>query len=162
MRVATRSGTPTSPLCGISIHATHAGGDMKKHGHCAGTNDFNPRHPCGWRPGKSTSKHSKGKFQSTPPMRVATYFILSLGGHTKYFNPRHPCGWRLKSASRFPSCPVFQSTPPMRVATSLKRQITSTNSFQSTPPMRVATRTAGAGIFQQHNFNPRHPCGWRR
>ena len=55
---------------------------------------FNPRHPCGWRHLFDVAFHGGCRFQSTPPMRVAT----QVGGITS-------------------SADVFQSTPPMRVAT---------------------------------------------
>ena len=56
----------------ISIHATHAGGDSSRSSHHSEYRNFNPRHPCGWRlfPGDAVKLND-------------------------YFNPRHPCGWRL-------------------------------------------------------------------
>ena len=57
---------------GISIHATHAGGD----------------------PEASKGRTIDTQFQSTPPMRVATAFLQAFFILPPYFNPRHPCGWR--------------------------------------------------------------------
>ena len=82
---------------GISIHATHTGGDAQEIGCSASSVHFNPRHPYGWRPcltspiSSSTThfnpRHPYGwrlddsiitdlsaRFQSTPPIRVATFF----------------------------------------------------------------------------------------
>ena len=56
-------------------------------------------------------------FQSTPPVRGATFDSSSLLTVLGNFNPRPPCGGRLKAA--YPSYyrDIFQSTPPMRGAT---------------------------------------------
>ena len=101
----------------ISIHATLAGGDVKIDPACKALRaDFNPRHPCGWRP------YSAGREECKI-----------------YFNPRHPCGWRLKSNAGFFLSRLFQSTPPLRVATILRPGQGRQCLFQSTPPLRVAT-----------------------
>ena len=66
-------------------------------GYQAGQNhyNFNPRHPCGWRQeGLLLEYLYANKFQSTPPMRVATQPTFTKDGVA-----------------------LFQSTPPMRVAT---------------------------------------------
>ena len=55
--------------------------------------DFNPRHPCGWRHDLTAYQCDEIIFQSTPPMRVATW-SASDRLRISYFNPRHPCGWR--------------------------------------------------------------------
>ena len=104
----------------------------------------------------------QSRFQSTPPMRVATLFFSALdtadiisihathaGGDRlmptsrfpsrTHFNPRHPCGWRRCSFSN-----IFRHME-----------------FQSTPPMRVATCIRCTGYLKTAYFNPRHPCGWR-
>ena len=138
MRVATLPGPPTIPSTGISIHATHAGGDSFRamplslttisiHATHAGGDwtffslimvprYFNPRHPCGWR-------------------RILHFLFCS----AYYFNPRHPCGWRRRM-----------------IKMTHRREV-----FQSTPPMRVATRICGLARTCPFHFNPRHPCGWR-
>ena len=130
------------------------------------------------------SKVTLLKFQSTPPIRVAT-----LGRFCVVFFPQ------------------FQSTPPIRVATSVRSilvvllliSIHATHTggdipivydkaldrlFQSTPPIRVATKRpaitnkpTAISIHATHtggdpllpdilqsggDFNPRHPYGWRR
>ena len=102
---------------GISIHATHAGGDAHS----------------------LTVSGGGGRFQSTPPMRVATAGCQSRIKELKDFNPRHPCGWRQRTV----------------------RQFLGKMQFQSTPPMRVATRRGCDGKGIHSHFNPRHPCGWR-
>ena len=146
----------------ISIHATHAGGDViiflleggetiSIHATHAGGDFFQRFFPC-----------AICRFQSTPPMRVATLTIVDqhyiekisihathAGGDSYetvyeasniYFNPRHPCGWR----------PDFQGTR-----------------FSLWPISIHATHAGGdpTVIDDQRlsrDFNPRHPCGWRR
>ena len=102
----------------ISIHAPRAGGDTLLPGLNTKKRHFNPRPPCGGRPGVSNHQ----------------------GGHKKYFNPRPPCGGRhvtlLPRIARF----QFQSTPPVRGATPLILLCVNSNIFQSTPPVRGATR----------------------
>ena len=72
MRVATPLPQCCCCICQISIHATHAGGDIRHEFGGAGRIYFNPRHPCGWRPTAVGKVFFPTKFQSTPPMRVAT------------------------------------------------------------------------------------------
>ena len=93
----------------------------------ANVRDFNPRSPCGERPGKSFSELMAGGFQSTLPVWGATslfgYVEISLiisihaprvgsdlswpssKSNSSNFNPRSPCGERL-----VPPAPVFGST----------------------------------------------------
>ena len=145
----------------ISIHATHAGGDAGQTHLKHDQNYFNPRHPCGWRQSFCNIFPNKPRFQSTPPMRVATLSTVPplsqpgisihathAGGDCRlafprlaqpHFNPRHPCGWR-------PLLPCIVAVLMI---------------FQSTPPMRVATWLIVVTAEQRQNFNPRHPCGWR-
>ncbi len=92
-------------------------------------------------------------FQSTPPIRVATWpsknvqVFLRISIHAthtggdmvscgwwkriNHFNPRHPYGWRPGLSAFRTNGRLFQSTPPMLTA--------SPKGFQSTPPIRVAT-----------------------
>ncbi len=107
---------------GISIHATHTGGDTAPWLWLYDDDDFNPRHPYGWRPYSVLAPPSPNRFQSTPPIRVATQHyqdgkILDTFQSTPpirvatelpnsqrlwvdHFNPRHPYGWRPYSAFR--------------------------------------------------------------
>ena len=78
----------------ISIHATHTGGDRYLSLLLIGAWNFNPRHPYGWRQGTSLCCLTSGAFQSTPPIRVATWRSLMRCTCVSNFNPRHPYGWR--------------------------------------------------------------------
>ena len=55
---------------------------------------FNPRAPCGARPGRSGCGQTCHRFQSTRPLRGATAPASSLPSTPSNFNPRAPCGAR--------------------------------------------------------------------
>ena len=145
----------------ISTHAPLAGRDHAKNQPEEDHEDFNPRAPCGARPGVGDAKH-----------------------RTSYFNPRAPCGARRPGMTRSARGIGFQPTRPLRGATpgtatpSLKRV------FQPTRPLRGATTVyhkfyaksristhaplAGRDLLTciasatRSHFNPRAPCGARR
>ena len=62
------------PLC-VSIHAPHAGRDSRRFGNCTERRCFNPRAPCGVRLTVTKDEPSFYVFQSTRPMRGATFCI---------------------------------------------------------------------------------------
>ena len=72
IRVATVPSSMEYGIRGISIHATHTGGDWSWPARSQTSIDFNPRHPYGWRHLRSRYRIWRGLFQSTPPIRVAT------------------------------------------------------------------------------------------
>ena len=101
----------------ISIHAPRAGRDFGGVGEDGLPGDFNPRAPCGARPGVISLRPGSKLFQSTRPVRGATLIILNSGAASRrfqstrpvrgatspvlpqaynlvYFNPRAPCGAR--------------------------------------------------------------------
>ena len=125
----------------ISIHAPHAGrdGDLIPLG-CKSWNHFNPRAPCGARRSTSTMVSPSSEFQSTRPMRGATYRQRQKTRETKNFNPRAPCGARQGLRHINPDAARFQSTRPMRGATEISIKNEAEFRFQSTRPMRGATR----------------------
>ena len=56
----------------VSIHAPRAGSDVQCRPHPAPHTRFNPRSPCGERPGFYNMDCMEGMFQSTLPVRGAT------------------------------------------------------------------------------------------
>ena len=93
MRVATGRTGGTAEQAGISIHATHAGGDYElRTNRNAGGISIHATHAGGDVTIRECGK-GDGLFQSTPPMRVATRDDGACGNRHD-FNPRHPCGWR--------------------------------------------------------------------
>ena len=108
-----------SGACPISIHTPHAGSD---------------RH---WK----TTNSTWNRFQSTLPMRGATFIKSPEYSEVTNFNPHSPCGER-------PFGPYIFS---------VIHQI-----FQSTLPMRGATPASSAILLYLRYFNPHSPCGERR
>ena len=122
---------------------------------------FNPRAPCGARPTRRQKARWDALFQSTRPMRGATFWrngILqyrSVSIHAPHagrdtcrsnspvsmrrFNPRAPCGARQRIIVKVIAEFVFQSTRPMRGATCGMTFSVLPRRFQSTRPMRGAT-----------------------
>ena len=102
--------------------------------------NFNPRSPYGERPGAAHDAYAalcisihapltgsdpsdlsdgvcKGAFQSTLPLRGATYNPIKILWEEKHFNPRSPYGERHPTGWRFGNIREFQSTLPLRGAT---------------------------------------------
>jgi len=123
----------------ISIHASHAGCDQSKPADGDFAGNFNPRIPCGMRLCGYFPFGSFEPFQSTHPMRDATY------------NPNHvPRNNMISIHASHAGCD-YQVKTAERLLTE----------FQSTHPMRDAT----PGVFYFSSmwyFNPRIPCGMRR
>ena len=122
----------------ISIHAPLTGCDLRSAHQDSGTSYFNPRTPCGVRPG---------------------------GGHRipglHNFNPRTPCGVRLAAPKQAAPTKTFQSTHPLRGATPVSVTLGLLMRFQSTHPLRGATRGTTTTPYRIAYFNPRTPCGVR-
>ena len=78
--------------------------------------DFNPRTPCGVRPGLESISLPQSTFQSTHPLRGAT-----------------------KTRRRLGRSLIFQSTHPLRGATYVGDRLWTPSRFQSTHPLRGAT-----------------------
>ena len=73
MRGATGSSRPTNRIMRISIHTPHAGSDGKLFGNPRRYSDFNPHSPCGERLLRFQVLGKCCIFQSTLPMRGATW-----------------------------------------------------------------------------------------
>ena len=100
----------------ISIHASHAGCDLRIACPIKSQAYFNPRIPCGMRPLQGISGPCHLDFNPRIPcgMRRKTMTRQSPPCH---FNPRIPCGMRRECALDRLSGRRFQSTHPMRDAT---------------------------------------------
>ena len=125
----------------ISIHAPRVGSDFLTLTYDDEHLNFNPRSPCGERPGSDIYVVRKlVKFQSTLPVWGATYSVeretvdryISIhaprvGSDTginivsadviQDFNPRSPCGERQNRRGRKVIMHIFQSTLPVWGAT---------------------------------------------
>ena len=161
MRGATEGFYQSQASFRISIHAPHAGRDLVSTFIGFILHNFNPRAPCGARPLLLRPFIGLLLFQSTRPMRGATWRYPMRGGGTHHFNPRAPCGARLSAQIIALTWPRFQSTRPMRGAT----ETGLTDSIQDI--ISIHAPHAGRDQFGLSNggfllhFNPRAPCGAR-
>ena len=124
----------------ISIHAPRAGGDvvlacivpsLKTY--------FNPRPPCGGRRVYVGDGYTIEAFQSTPPVRGATFEDNADSAEA-----------------------LFQSTPPVRGATTVKDRLPEVyRDFNPRPPCGGRPLCCLLSPEVMH-FNPRPPCGGRR
>ena len=130
---------------------------------------------------------SRARFQSTHPLRGATFRPMVLLASSIYFNPRTPCGVRrvatvsqeiqdgISIHAPLAGCDVairltkdvmleFQSTHPLRGATLVPCPRFRTEKFQSTHPLRGATsrRTGRANIIVISIHAPLAGCDYRR
>ena len=126
----------------VSIHAPRTGRDPRRPGtsrHPRGS--FNPRAPYGARHhGSRAFMYPALQFQSTRPVRGATFISRAEMLPSPSFNPRAPYGARHGSTWASITTAVFQSTRPVR----------------------GATRTTSAQGSRALGFNPRAPYGARR
>ena len=145
---------------------------------------FNPRTPCGVRPALDANASTPHKFQSTHPLRGATYarilfcskigisihaplagcdvYATSPASRSTNFNPRTPCGVRHSRARRVRSQMQFQSTHPLRGATDAFREEYEHIRISIHAPLAGCDAGARLRTARQAHFNPRTPCGVRR
>ena len=147
---------------------------------------FNPHSPCGERRLEIVGLRCPFGFQSTLPMRGATFRqsaghprSIGISIHTphagsdsrrprysnrpRHSNPHSPCGERPEFASGLALGMVFQSTLPMRGATRWRwRCGTIWNSISIHTPHAGSDRLDRLLNRQLKHFNPHSPCGERR
>ena len=122
---------------------------------------FNPRTPCGVRPGIGSGLTELVEFQSTHPMRGATCPCAIFARPCRDFNPRTPCGVRLSGRYRRQRAASFQSTHPRWVRHTRARGNLCRDDISIHAPARGATDiddiTDGDGTL----FQSTHPRGVR-
>ena len=141
MRGATTPGWAWIDPQKVSIHAPHAGRDQSRHSSMPSFLSFNPRAPCGARLGEYKGDYGAQEFQSTRPMRGATYGFVDICIDTKVSIHAPHAGRDLSHVITRVNPYLFQSTRPMRGATHGSIRTPSSSPFQSTRPMRGATRS---------------------
>ena len=146
----------------ISIHAPRAGSDHQILSCCPHKNISIHAPRAGSDQLSAVCSRTKLSFQSTLPVRGATYECAFLPQTNSHFNPRSPCGERLAACACAAPAVAFQSTLPVRGAT-LRwcKRAGGKQIFQSTLPVRGATRFRAAVDTAGIDFNPRSPCGER-
>ena len=122
----------------ISIHAPLAGRDASYKFLCHGPTHFNPRAPCGARPGPAP-----------------------LDCLVRHFNPRAPCGARLPSAAYCWAGQSISIHAPLAGRDGVLR-ISTARSIYFNPRAPCGARRASSSRHQPSpDFNPRAPCGAR-
>ena len=122
----------------ISIHAPLAGCDSEIVSVQPTAFNFNPRTPCGVRLVTFCPIAPSLLFQSTHPLRGATYtvYLLIL---SRLFQSTHPLRGATSLSEYAPTPSIFQSTHPLRGATFSIVGAEHRKQFQSTHPLRGAT-----------------------
>ena len=169
---------------GISIHAPLAGCDVAMVIRPPSYRHFNPRAPCGARPGTVRAGRSTDGFQSTRPVRGATAAGWRAPVMSDLFQSTRPVrGATQCGASQGPWCRISIHAPRAGRDKVLHKLIVLLTLFQSTRPVRGATgytpddretyvisihapragRDVGSGATASASldFNPRAPCGAR-
>ena len=124
--------------------------------------NFNPRSPCGERPGSRKSKFKRLKFQSTLPVWGATSFCPVIQCSHGYFNPRSPCGERQRTAL-FLTLTYDISIHAPRVGSDLRLPAKLLENPYFNPRSPCGERPDLAALERVYgNFNPRSPCGERQ
>ena len=124
----------------ISIHGPRVGADPASFRVLRLIFHFNPRPPCGGRPGST----------------------LPAGLRCRNFNPRPPCGGRLAGLSFFRWLRKFQSTAPVWGPTERLPEIYAINGISIHGPRVGADPPDWLLGSGDADFNPRPPCGGRR
>ena len=102
-------------------------------------------------------------FQSTHPLRGATYDVPLPVAGAFHFNPRTPCGVRPQSLRWRGTGSGFQSTHPLRGATVfLFADGVRFAHFNPRTPCGVRLFEISSDALVLGDFNPRTPCGVRR
>ena len=139
-----RGATPDFKVHGhvkvISIHAPLAGSDLPDPPHHRHGHHFNPRSPCGERRDNQHVLGSQWGFQSTLPLRGATYIYAYDSADITDFNPRSPCGERHEIGGKLALNQIISIHAPLA----------------GSDVVRVCLSV------DVDYFNPRSPCGERR
>ena len=167
----------------ISIHAPLAGCDARERYSRAHRDDFNPRTPCGVRPALPSIGgppcrnfnprtpcgvrlvcgficHNIVKFQSTHPLRGATFCICRAFARST-FQSTHPLrGATIPVRMVKKESKISIHAPLAGCDARLRYQHSRESKFQSTHPLRGATQPRAVGQARL-DFNPRTPCGVR-
>ena len=146
---------------GFSIHAPLAGSDQYTHDTVGKIELFNPRSPCGERRDSPATLLAHVIFQSTLPLRGATFRGHLRARHVRFsihaplagsdtappssttrariFNPRSPCGERPSAADGAADLVLFSIHAPLAGSDAIISPL----------------------ISMSKVFNPRSPCGER-
>ena len=152
---------PPATMIIVSIHALLAECDSGLISKARPSQSFNPRTPCGVRPGNASTAYRTTQFQSTHSLRSATSLTPRLSRPSGCFNPRTPCGVRPSRSGQLQRHAGFNPRTPCGVRLTHLKNLKPCTRFQSTHSLRSATAALPALPAQPDRFNPRTPCGVR-
>ena len=144
----------------ISIHAPLAGRDFGKRWSPRQAADFNPRAPCGARPENCAEVPLASSFQSTRPLRGATFGDRPLLAELD-FNPRAPCGARRAGSIPGADCRHFNPRAPCGARLAHFLVPAAGNIISIHAPLAGRDTICCVAAFSAKDFNPRAPCGAR-
>ena len=137
---ATRRAVPIIPPLLISIHAPRVGSDEDLDAMTPEERNFNPRSPCGERPGLRGVVHFQLGISIHAPRVGSDVSVRKEEFYGNNFNPRSPCGERPSSSRKKGLNCLFQSTLPVWGATAQSLYgAAEDEEFQSTLPVWGAT-----------------------
>ena len=126
----------------ISIHTPLAGSDSPSNAVSSASSDFNPHSPCGERrDNRRIKRHALALFQSTLPLRGATWRDGFRQRHPRNFNPHSPCGERPHLSDTCCQWSYFNPHSPCGERLTNLFTCAARTLFQSTLPLRGATAT---------------------
>ena len=157
MRGATAASNDVVDVGHVSIHAPHAGRDPRAARRTQAAFCFNPRAPCGARPFALNYSDKHHEFQSTRPMRGATFSFCCVPLCTLCFNPRAPCGARRKHRCRRTAVRCFNPRAPCGARRYTRSRVLLRWAFQSTRPMRGATASRTSNCCALAEFQSTRP-----
>ena len=138
----------TSSLGSISIHTPLAGSD-KAHSHgVPQQTDFNPHSPCGERLADFYTYWQGEEFQSTLPLRGATFHSRH-SGHPESFQSTLPLRGATTGHTLFLPASKFQSTLPLRGATASSTDVIDTLQISIHTPLAGSDSAAVHSGFPQ-------------
>ena len=122
---------------------------------------FNPRSPCGERPGSPITSFSVFPFQSTLPVWGATTERYIGSTCRENFNPRSPCGERRIGSYGHPDYDLISIHAP-RVGSDVNMWTPAAAERNFNPRSPCGERLCFVVRSKKgDNFNPRSPCGER-
>ena len=128
---------------------------------CSTRKYFNPRAPCGARPRGEEPRTEIRGFQSTRPVWGATSVVVFSGVSMANFNPRAPCGARPAGKGQNIGITCISIHAPRVGRDGALAGVGDGKLFQSTRPVWGATCHFRHCVVSRIDFNPRAPCGAR-
>ena len=123
---------------------------------------FNPRSPCGERPGPLRRPDDRQQFQSTLPVWGATRCSLHCPSAGRFQSTLPVWGATLIQNGLFSYVSISIHAPRVGSDILASKDYHAHQVFQSTLPVWGATPAGYARVLKGDYFNPRSPCGERR